>query len=312
VGLVALAPASASAATTVVHSAKSGQLAGGRLTLHGVGSHATATINGDRAGVVRIARVHRRLWLPGRPATGTLHIAGRRGGEEPTFRLSRPRYDAARGTVSYRVKRLAKRPLRGRAATAAGAAQRFGTASLFIVPHPAVASGDNGGNDCLMAFQNNTNFGVQAVSSSKWDTDSWRDPDHVGSPERFPVDLNAGNIINAGRRSDHDMGVWESDGGLWRGCANHTTWTLVVDPTSASQSAPPSGVTIDFNLEWDWGWNGPQYSCTISNPRFTCSLEQGGSLLYSLDDSQDCRCIDAAASSRAGTAARRARVGRAL
>jgi hypothetical protein len=298
-GLVALAPAAASATTMVVHSAERGQLAGGRLTLYGVGGHATATVNGDRSGAVRIARVHRRLFLPGRPATGTLHIGGHRGGEEPTFRLSRPHFNAARGTVSYRVRRLGKRSLRARAA-AAGAAQRFGAASLSVVPHPAVAPGVNGGNDCFTGFQNNTNFGVQAVSSEKWDTDTW------GS------NITPGEIVNAGRRTNNDFGTWESDGGLWRGCANHATWTLVVDPTSASRSAPPSGVTIDVRSEWDWGSSAPAFSCNVSNPRFTCIREDSSSPIFSLADTDDCRCMDAVASSRAGTTARRARVGGAL
>jgi hypothetical protein len=290
-GLVALAPASAHASATVVHSAKSGELAGSRLKLHGVGRHVTWTTNTGRSGVTRITTIHRKLFLPRKRATGTLHIAGHRGGDELTFRLSRPRYNAFRQTVSYRVKRLSKRPLpgsRGTHATAAGVARSFGAASLSVVPHPAVAPGVNGGNDCQLGFQNNTNFGVQPVSSSKWDTDTWGDTD----------DLAQGNIVNAGRRTNHDFGIWDSDGGLFRGCANHTTWRLVVDPTSASQSAPPSGVTVDFNIEWDWGSTSPQFSCTVSNPRFTCNLRPNEAI-YSLEDSDDCRCIDAASASRA-------------
>lgn len=288
--LIALAPATASASTVFVHSATSGKLAGGRLTLHGVGRNATWFTSTGHSGVARIARVHRRLFLPGKPATGTLHIAGQRGGQEPTFRLSKPRYNASRGTVSYRAKRLSKRPV---GAAAAGAAQRFGAASLSVVPHPAVASGDNGGNDCMTGFQNNTNFGVQAVSSAKWDTDTWE------------TNPSPGEIVNAGRRTNNDYGFQESDGGLWRGCANNTHWTLVVDPTSASHASPPAGVTMEVGMEWDWGSDGPSFSCTVSNPRFTCVRELSSSPVFSLADTQDCNCDDAAAAA----SARRPRVG---
>jgi hypothetical protein len=65
-GLVALAPASARGNLVVVHSAKSGTLAGDRLTLHGVGRRVTWVANSGRSGVVSIARLHRRLFLPGR------------------------------------------------------------------------------------------------------------------------------------------------------------------------------------------------------------------------------------------------------
>jgi hypothetical protein len=38
--------------------------------------------------------------------TGVLHVAGYHGGDEPTFRLSQPRYSPSRQTVSYTVQRL--------------------------------------------------------------------------------------------------------------------------------------------------------------------------------------------------------------
>jgi hypothetical protein len=52
---------------------------------------------------------------------------------------------------------------------------------------------------------------------------------------------------------EDDGTEWESDGGLWRGCANHTSWTFVTDPDNPGTSGiPPADVTIDFNLEWGW------------------------------------------------------------
>ena len=129
-GLVA-APAQAGTgyATTFTHSAKSGELKGGRLMLRGVGGRVTYVTNAGRSGRLSVRRLHRRVIVRGRPATGTLHVAGLRGGDEPVFRLSRPRYNAARRTVSYRAKSLSKRRLPGRGV-------RFGAASLSIVPHP--------------------------------------------------------------------------------------------------------------------------------------------------------------------------------
>jgi hypothetical protein len=136
-GLLAAAPAGAQApprdGTVFVHSAKRGELGGGRLTLHGVGRRITWVHNSGRSGVMPIRRLHRLLFSPATPrATGVLHVAGHRGGDELTFRLSRPRYKPARRTVSYKVKRMRGR-LPRRAARAAGAARRFGAASLSVV-----------------------------------------------------------------------------------------------------------------------------------------------------------------------------------
>jgi hypothetical protein len=266
--LVALAPARADAGSMYVHSARSGELAGGRLTLHGVGRNVTWTTPGGRAGVARITRAHRRLFSRKTPATGTLHIAGQRGGEELVFRLSKPRYSAKRRTGSYRAKPLAKRTA---TATAAGAApRRFGAASLSVVPHASLGSGDDGGNDCRAGYINDTWYGMTYVSSDMWDTDVWE----------FDSNLVSGFI--AGNTNilyptnppglQFDGTEWESDGGTWRGCANHTAWTFVTDPDNPDLSGiPPADVTIDFNLEWDWT-QLPRFSCASSDPRFTCEL----------------------------------------
>jgi hypothetical protein len=128
-------------ATTFVHSAVSGKLGGGRLTLHGVAGRVTWAHYSGRSGVLPVKRLHRRLFSSGTAAVvGTLHVAGHRGGDEPTFKLSKPRYSRARRTVSYRVKRLGKGRLPGRrGGRAAGAARRFGFASLSMVAGPSPA-----------------------------------------------------------------------------------------------------------------------------------------------------------------------------
>jgi hypothetical protein len=101
--------------------------------LHGVGRHVTWSHHSGRAGVTLVKRLHRRLLSPGTPAaTGTLHVAGHRGGDALTFRLSRPRYIRARRTVSYKAKPLGHGRFPSRAAQAAAAARKFGAASLSI------------------------------------------------------------------------------------------------------------------------------------------------------------------------------------
>ena len=73
-------------------------------------------------------------------ATATLHVAGYRGGDEPTFKLGQPRYNRARHMVSYKAKPLNNKPLPGRAARAAATARTFGGASLAIqgAPQPSL------------------------------------------------------------------------------------------------------------------------------------------------------------------------------
>jgi hypothetical protein len=250
----ALASASvASAATMVVHSAKSGGLHGGRLTLHGVSGRVTYAIGSGRSGTMSVERLHRRLFPPRKPAIGTLHVAGHRGGDEPTFRLSRPRYDAARSTVSYRVRPLASKPV----------PPRFGAASLSIVPHPTLASGGNGGNDCEASIENMGGFqaaDLELASSSQWDTDNW-----AASPP---------STIEINRSADV-----ESDGALARGCSFTTTWTRDVGGTTPV-------ATITITVTWPWG-DVPSSTCDIDNPQpqaLQCTRhDSGGTITWWLE-----------------------------
>src|SRR4051812_27061363 len=180
VGMLALTSATAAAtpggATVFTHSAKSGELRGGRLTLRSVSRRVTAVTNAGHSGVVSVTRLHARLFGSGvAPATGTLHVAGDRGGDESTFSLSRARYSASRHTVSYAAKPLNQRSLPSRGARAAqnGAAQQFGAASLSIVPSPQVTLGDNGGLDCSTTLTNNTSHLLEAAAEPNWPTDTW-------------------------------------------------------------------------------------------------------------------------------------------
>jgi hypothetical protein len=174
-GLAGASPASAD--VKVVHSAKGGELKSGRLVLRGVSGRVAYATSGGSSGTASARRLHRRVFLPGKPATGTLRVAGQRG-DGSKFRLSKPRYNAARRTVSYRAKPLAKKRSSGSSARAAGGAinpRPFGAASLSIAPHPTLASGDNGGNNCYATINvGEFTYGdFNLASSSNWDTDSW-------------------------------------------------------------------------------------------------------------------------------------------
>jgi hypothetical protein len=253
VSMAGLAGASAaSAATVVTHSAKSGELGGGRLTLHGVRGRVGYALSGGRSGTLSVRRLHRRLFLPGLPATGRLRVAEQRGGGDPRFKLSKPRYNAAQHTVSYRAKPLAKRRAAGLTAL-----RDFGAAKLSIVPHQRLGSGDNGGNDCEMVLYNPLRNieGVQLASSSKWDTDEWEPaPPTYKIFEGFGAD-------------------WLSAGGLARGCSNTTTWNITSGDTG----------TFTFSVTWKWGDNGPSHSCTSSNPNYKCiEDDQSGTIDYVL------------------------------
>jgi hypothetical protein len=129
-------PPPSGGATVFVHSATSGELGGGRLILHGVGRRVSWAHDSGRSGVMAVKPMHRALFKPGSAAvTAILHVAGHRGGDEPTFELTKPLFNAARHTVSYRIKRLGDGRLPGRAARAAGQPSRrsFGVASLSMV-----------------------------------------------------------------------------------------------------------------------------------------------------------------------------------
>jgi hypothetical protein len=265
----------ASADVTIEHSAKSGELEGGRLTLRGVSGRVAYSTSGGSSGTASLRWLHRRVFLPSKPATGTLHVAGHRGGEEPTFRLSKPRYNAARRTVSYRARRLAKKRSSGSSARAAGGvinSRRFGAASLSIVPHPTLASGDNGGNDCIAQInaQSGINFiYLQLQSSSNWDTDTWA----ADSP---PSGVLPGNSVTV-----------ESDGGLGRGCHFETVWNA------------GGATTITIDVTWPWG-KVPSSTCTISNQAAHCwRADQYGQIIW---ETQSC-AVAPCSSSRQGRSA---------
>jgi hypothetical protein len=152
-GVLAAAAASAlpaSAAVIASFSAKSGEFRGGRLILPGVSDRVRYLTDAGRSRTMSLGWLHQRVFLPGKPPTGMLHISGR--SDDPAFTLSNPRYNASRQTVSYNAKPLPGTPLSRRGPRRAPL--RFGDASLTILPHPALAVGDNGGHNCQMNVQN--------------------------------------------------------------------------------------------------------------------------------------------------------------
>ncbi|MFZ0387799.1 MAG: hypothetical protein WAL22_19200 [Solirubrobacteraceae bacterium] len=152
------------------------------MTLRGVGGRARYVTDAGHSGTISLRRLHQRVFLPGKPPTGLLHIAGR--SHDLTFQLSKPRYSRSRGTASYTVK-----PLSGTSRLRPPA--QFGDASLTIVPNRALFGGGGGlgstangpglggfGNDCIMlanTIPGNDEQNLVLQSSSQWDTDTWNE-----------------------------------------------------------------------------------------------------------------------------------------
>jgi hypothetical protein len=265
-GLLAVAPATASAephATTYVHSAKRGELRGGRLALHGIRRKVTWVSHDGRSGALSVATLHRALFAHLAPRgfprsnrrlpapTALLHVA-QRPGRVAALRLSRPRYSAARRTVSYRVKRLDKRRL----------PRRFGAASLSI----AALGSPQDVFHCSTTVENGTDYTIQATSSGLWPQDRW----NPGIPVGY---LSLPD-------SPSDTLVYGSDGGFMRGCGNSSTWTIIDGPPGIR------GVHFDFYTTIPWNISGVptrgSSTCTPSAPNFVCQGDPGGLNFWTL------------------------------
>jgi hypothetical protein len=273
-GLLAVAPATAPAeprATTFVHSAKSGELQGSRLTLRGVPRNVTWVSQDGRSGVLSVATLHRGLFAPAAPPgfpgsnrssrapTAALHV-GQRPGSVVALRLSRPRYNASARTLSYRVKRLNKRRV-GSAAQRPGAGpvgraaqqptRQFGPASLSI----AAPASPLDTYHCTTTVANLTDYTIEATASGLWPNDTWN-----------PA-IPSGALLIPSQSSTL---VYGSDGGFMRGCGDSSTWTIVDGPPGVQ------GVTFSFYATIPYDDPGRvQGSCTPSASNFVCAFDQG-------------------------------------
>ena len=258
-GAVATAPGAAGAApghatpgyaTVFTHSAESGQLKDGRLTLRGVSGRVTWATNAGRSGVVSVRTLHQ-LIVPGKPATGTLHAAGDRGGDELAFGLSRPRYNRARRTVSYRAEPLDNHGLPSQRARAAAASGQFGAASLSIVPDPSLTGGAGGGSSCLATVENDANDTFTVTSSSLGDDQTWTD---LGYPSPDPNGRFIGGMMGT------QVTSWETEGNApGDGCSNTVT---LGDPGNRT-------ITITTSETWGGSISG---TCDVSQaPGLTCT-----------------------------------------
>jgi hypothetical protein len=243
-GLFALAPAAgalpAGSAVVFTHSAKSGELGGGRLTLHGVRRQVTWASNGGRFGMASVRRMHGVLFSPGiTSATGTLHV-GQRRGDALTFRLSRPRYNASRRTVSYRAK-----PLR----RGARMPRRFGAASLSLLDAPQVSRPLNA--SCNTSVTNGTKSDLKVTKADQQSSDSWAGS---GDPQ--------GSVA-------HPLGAlsWASNGGGldWDHCYTDITVQVVGTATTFDVYTVrgANGFSINRCTPND---SGSPYSCQGNNP----------------------------------------------
>jgi hypothetical protein len=262
---VGLAGASGASALTFVHSAKSGQLQGGRLTLHGVGGRVSYTTPSGRTGTAALKHLHKGVFLPGRPATAILHVAGHRGGDEPSFRLSSPRYSAARRTLSFKARRLDGKRLPG----------SFGPSSLTVTPHATVAPGQDGGNDCDVWFTAQAaslgNPWLYPQTYGAWSTDTWNpapDQDWKGDIDRSGYSVWGGSF------------AWISDGGDLRGCSNTVVFEWAAgggDGVTRNHVLPGT-----FTITTTWPWGG--------SPTSTCNGNQNGAVM---DGNGDWKCVRA-------------------
>ncbi len=223
-----------------MQSAKGGGFQGDRLTLRGVSRSVRwkSVGPGKTSGVVSFRLVERQLFSHKAALIANLHVASQRG----VFRLriSRPRYQARRGTVGYRVQRLDKRRV----------PRRFGAASLSIVSAPLVGGSANH-HSCQTQLQDNTAYGLQPIDSSEGDLDVWA-----------PLSPPSAVIGN------NDSATWESDGALFKGCTNTVVWKFVSDPNNPHPPAFPSGtVTLTTTYPWD---GLPSYRCTSSYAGVSC------------------------------------------
>jgi hypothetical protein len=247
-GLVAAAPAAAHAAagdaTVFTHSARSGQLKDGRLTLRGVSGRVAYATNAGRSGLVPVRTLHQ-LILPGKPATGMLHVTGRRGGAKRAFRLSRPRHNRARGTVSYKAQALDNR---ARPRRAAGALRRFKAASLSVLPHAQLMGA--AGAPCLVSVGNSSNsdFTVSDDPNQGWVDMGFGSADPNGRSIAVPTDPD-------GQSSTEWMTIGDNPGD---GCSNSVTLTS------------GDGRTIAISISLDWGSSRVSTSCTPSDRSFSC------------------------------------------
>jgi hypothetical protein len=246
-GLLAIAAASASAqlsgaTATFVQSAKHGGLQGDQLTLRGVGRsvHWRSSSRGKPSGGVSFQLLERRLFSHSAAVTADLHVAGQLG--VARLQISHPSYNARRGTVSYRVKRLNQRRV----------PRRFGAASLSIVVPPRV--GGTGDYSCQTQVEDNTAYGLQPIDSTKSELDKWA--------LESPPDAAIGH---------GDVTSWESDGSLFKGCSNSVVWKFVSDPNSSNPPTPPSG-TVTFSVDYP-NDGSPTYVCKPSYSGVQCKQQ---------------------------------------
>jgi len=265
-----LAGAPPASALSFVHSAKSGQLSGGRLVLHGVNRHVTWFTGGGRSGRGTVTRVHRGVFLPGKPATGVLHVAGNRGGDELSFRLSQPRYSAARRTVSYRARQLNNARLPAgfaakaitptfsqyAASTRSAASTRFGASSLTVTSHPTVAPSAQAGNQCnvdveIWAFPPDNKIWLYPQTYTAWDTDAWT----------LAPDQAWHEALGVRPYGTYSTNFWYiSTGGDLRGCSNTVVFEWISgDGFGVRQDHVRPG-TFTITTTWPWG-QGPTSTC---------------------------------------------------
>jgi hypothetical protein len=224
-----------------------------RLTLRGV--DANAIFFTDRpardTGLISQKALMGALFGRARSApNAAVEVLGARKDQDVlAVKLTSPRYDARKRTLSYVVSRLntlssGLRHYRARADRKLAA--RFGSVSLFI------DSGTAWGNSCTANVVNNTGSAMVWQSESQWSTDTWQ---AGGDPANTGIPPNGANF-DAGSDS----------GGFARGCSFSTVWSLSDGSTISMSTTDPYTGSNSFSCVSS---EPSKYQCTINGSSIT-------------------------------------------
>jgi hypothetical protein len=174
------------------------------------------------------------------PKTGRQEVMG--------VTMTSARYDAAAHTASFEVKALPQGP----------APRREHNLTDVVLPkslaHTSLFIDDSTQHTCTVSIMDMTNTNMSLESASKWDTDSWTN--NISPQSTWS--LGTGNWASV---------QYASEGGLFRGCGNSTTWT--------GTSPDGNGLTVTITVADPWSGSN-QYSCEVDSADgapFRCGLD---------------------------------------
>jgi hypothetical protein len=225
------------------------------LRLHGVSPRAIFFENrpGRDSGEVSVTRMLAGFFdKPGvEVPNAAVNVVGPDGRQRlMAVKLLAARYDRRRATVRYRVRALHRvtTPVPGQPSPDGRLPRSFGDASVFI---------DTFWNRCTAGVTNGTGENMNYAGSTIGSHDSWGN-DYFQGANRPTLQT----IVPAQPGSAWSTDFWGDTSGFARGCSVEVRYAL------ASSGAI---VTIDVASPYT-GAN--EYSCTVTDPRYSCTLNQ--------------------------------------